>query len=269
MKKHLKSALAASLMVLAGVASAQITFYEGDGFRGRAFATETQVRNLNRSDFSDTASSLVVERGRWEICDQPRFEGRCVIVRRGNYESLQAMGLENRISSVRPADASRNYSEVAPSGGDYQYRRRGNERTFEAPVTSSKAIVAAANERCWIERQQVSQQPPVQNRPNIGGAVIGGLLGGVLGHQVGGGTGKDIATVGGAVAGAAIGSTVGRNNTPVQPVAQDVRRCETTASTTPTYWDVSYNFRGIEHRVQMTAEPGRTIAVNGKGEPRL
>jgi hypothetical protein len=32
---------------------------------------------------------------------------------------------------------------------------------------------------------------------------------------------------------------------------------------------VTYEFRGVEHRVQMTAPPGQTIAVNGRGEPRV
>jgi uncharacterized protein YcfJ len=37
----------------------------------------------------------------------------------------------------------------------------------------------------------------------------------------------------------------------------------------PAYWDVSYNFRGVEHRTQLSAAPGRTIPVNQSGEPRL
>ena len=41
------------------------------------------------------------------------------------------------------------------------------------------------------------------------------------------------------------------------------------AQAAPEYWDVAYNFRGVEHRVQMTTAPGRTITVNGKGEPRV
>ena len=49
---------------------------------------------------------------------------------------------------------------------------------------------------------------------------------------------------------------------------RDVRRCETTMSGSPAYWDVRYKHRGIEHRVQMTAPPGRTIYVNRDGEPR-
>ncbi len=86
----------------------------------------------------------------------------------------------------------------------------------------------------------------------------------MLGHQVGGGSGKDIATAGGAVAGAAIGANVGNDNYG----SRDVRHCEDVASTTPEYWDVTYNFHGSEHRVQMSAPPGPTITVNEDGEPR-
>jgi uncharacterized protein YcfJ len=49
---------------------------------------------------------------------------------------------------------------------------------------------------------------------------------------------------------------------------RDVRRCENTSSGKPEYWDVTYNFRGVEHRIQMTTPPGKTVAVNQKGEPR-
>ena len=36
----------------------------------------------------------------------------------------------------------------------------------------------------------------------------------------------------------------------------------------PDYWDVSYDFRGTEHHVQMATPPGPTITVNERGEPR-
>ena len=88
----------------------------------------------------------------------------------------------------------------------------------------------------------------------MGGAIAGALIGGVLGHQVGGGSGKDIATVGGAVAGGVIGSNVGRDGS--APRSRDVHRCENTTSGTPAYWDVTYNFRGQDHQMQMTAPPG-------------
>ncbi len=99
------------------------------------------------------------------------------------------------------------------------------------------------------------------------------MIGGILGHQVGGGTGKQIATVGGALGGAALGAQYGRGDTTTaavaQPVTQDVRRCDSNAAqATPAYWDVGYHFRGADHRVQMTTQPGKSILVNNKGEPR-
>jgi uncharacterized protein YcfJ len=69
----------------------------------------------------------------------------------------------------------------------------------------------------------------------------------------------------GAVGGAAIGSQAGRSG---GTYTRDVQRCENVASGPPAYWDVSYNFRGTEHRVQMASQPGPTILVNERGEPR-
>ena len=267
MNRHMKTALAVSALVLATQAAAQVTFYEGEGYRGRAFSTSNEVANFDRTGFNDRASSVVIERGRWEVCEHARFEGRCVVLRRGSYDSLNAVGMDNSISSVRRANDRRQYEsqpEPVAAVPDYQYRRRYNERVFEAPVTSVRAVMGTPTERCWVERQQV--QDSSGNR-NVGGAIAGALIGGVLGHQVGGGSGKDIATVGGAVAGGVIGSNVGRDGS-TQYGSRDVRRCENTTSGTPAYWDVTYNFRGQDHQIQMTAPPGTTIAVNRDGIPR-
>ncbi len=244
-----------------------MVFFEGEGFRGRAFSTEANLKNINRTGLNDQISSVVVEQGRWEICEDKGFRGRCVVLRRGSYPSLASLGLQDRISSVRRMENARSYANEAPppvESAPYAWRRRPREQLFDAPVTSVRAVVGAPTERCWIERQQVSQ--PAQ--PNIGGAILGGLIGGVLGHQVGGGSGKDIATVGGAVAGAAIGSNANGGNR-AGTVETDVRRCENVTSTTPAYWDVSYRFAGIEHRMQASSPPGATVLVNNRGEPRM
>ena len=89
---------------------------------------------------------------------------------------------------------------------------------------------------------------------NVPGAVIGAVIGGVLGHQVGSGSGNTVATVGGAVAGGAVGSQVGRiGGGEQQAQTRDVQRCENVPSQArPDHWDVTYNFRGQEHRMQMT-----------------
>jgi uncharacterized protein YcfJ len=165
----------------------------------------------------------------------------------------------------RNARIEDNRDAPAPAGvGDY--RRRANERLYEANVTSVRAVVGPPEQRCWVESEQVPQD---RSSANVPAAIGGAIIGGILGHQVGGGRGKDLATVGGAVAGAAVGANIGRDRSGQQVQTQDVRRCENAPSQgRPDHWDVDYTFRGQEHRMQMTAPPGPTVTVNEQGEPR-
>ena len=269
MNAILRSALVVAGLAIAGQAAAQITFYEREGFDGRAFTTDKQVGNFARYGFNDRASSVVVASDRWEVCEDARFRGRCVVLRPGKYASLAAMGLDNRVSSVRDVsrDARIDDNRYAPGPVAIgNYNQRNNERLYEVSVTSVRAMVGTPEQRCWVEQEQVPQE---QSKVNVPGAVIGAVIGGILGHQVGGGRGQDIATVGGAVAGGAVGANVGRDRSGQQVQTRDVQRCENVQSQgRPDHWDVSYTFRGQEHNVQLTAPPGPTITVNDRGEPR-
>jgi uncharacterized protein YcfJ len=269
MNAILRSALAVAAVTIATQAAAQVTFYEHEGFQGRSFTTEKQIDNFERFGFNDRASSVVVVGDRWEVCDDTRFGGRCVVLRPGRYSSLTAMGLNDRISSVRVVSANTRLddSRYAPAPvAAYDYHRRNNERLYEANVTSVRAVLGTPGQRCWVEREQVVQD---QGGANVPAAIAGAVIGGILGHQIGGGHGKDVATVGGAVAGAAVGANIGRDGGGQQASTQDVQRCTSAPSQArPDYWDVTYTFRGQEHRVQMTAPPGPTVTVNEQGEPR-
>lgn len=248
----------------------QVVFYSAEGFQGQSFTADNQVEDFTRFGFNDRAASAVVLGDRWEACENSRFGGRCVVLRPGRYPSLTAMGMNGRISSVRAVsyDARVSDDRYAPLPvAAYDNRRRGGERLYEVNVSSVRAVVNTPEQRCWMEPGVAAA--PARSGPNIGGAIAGALIGGILGHQVGGGTGKDIATLGGLAAGAAVGANVGRNSAGQQVATPDVQRCEPQAAQTkPAYWDVTYNFRGQEHRVQMTTAPGPTIIVNGQGEPR-
>jgi uncharacterized protein YcfJ len=170
------------------------------------------------------------------------------------------MGLDNRISSVRPVERSSHatYEPEPMAAPTYEYRRRPQERVFEAPITSVRAVMGPPEQRCWVERQQVAEQ-----RIDPGSALAGAVIGGIIGHQIG--NHRDAATAGGAIVGGAIGSQVG-GTTVIRE--RDVQRCTQQVSGTPQYYDVTYNFRGAEHRAQMTTPPGRTITVNQDGVPR-
>jgi len=265
MNTVLRSALALAVLAAATQAMAQVTFYEDEGFRGRSFTTAKAIDNFDRSGFNDRASSVTVARDEWEVCEDARFSGHCVVLRPGRYASLAAMGLNDRISSVRTVGRNahadeRRYAPVAHSEWD----RRDGERLYQANVTSGRAGLGTSGQRCWVEREQVTQE----HGTNVPGAIVGAVIGGVLGHQIGGGHGRDIATAGGAVGGAALGANVGGRDEP-QGYGHDVQHC--TSSSRPShaeYWDVTYNFHGEEHRMQMTTPPGSSVTVNEHGEPR-
>ena len=253
------------------VQASQVVFYENEGFQGRTFTAEQPVADFRRSGFNDRASSVVVRGERWEVCDDVGYAGRCVILRPGQYASLAAMGLNDRVSSVRAVSSNARVEDgrySPPPVAVYDYGRRNNERVYQANITSVRAVVEDSGQRCWVEPQQVVQEQ--RSGTNVPGALLGAVIGGVLGHQVGGGTGKDVATGVGVVAGAAIGGNSGRGGSQQVVTTQNVQRCTSNpAQARPAYWDVTYNFRGVEYRMQTTAPPGATVSVNEQGEPRV
>ncbi|HJV69782.1 beta/gamma crystallin-related protein [Ideonella sp.] len=273
MHTTIKAAAAAAATLMAAQASAEITFYQREGFSGRAFTTYETIVNLDRYGLNDRASSVVVDRQRYEVCEYAGFQGRCVILRPGSYPSLAAMGLNNQVSSVRPISWSVRIEpeRFAPPpvviGGPDYYRRRSGERLYEVPVADVRAVIGPPEQRCWIEKERIVHD---DDQPNVGGAVVGALIGGVLGHQIGAGSGRDLATVGGAVAGAAIGANAddGRPDYSVRRV----QRCSSWRDDDrPQFWDVVYYFRGAEHHMQTSMPPrrGAMITVNDYGEPRM
>ncbi len=267
MNRILKTVVAVVAIAFSAQASAQVIFYENEGYTGRSFNAERRVDNFQEYGFNDRASSVVVLRDLWEVCEDARYGGRCVVLRPGRYPSLSAMGLNNRVSSVRTVNRNsgiRNDRYAAPAEPVYDNQRRKNERLYEANVTSVRAVVGPPERRCWIEREQAIQERPDSNIP---GAIVGALIGGVLGHQIGGGHGQDIATAGGAIAGGVVGSNVGGRNS--NTTSRNVERCTTGPSRAlPQYWDVTYTFRGVQHSIQTAVPPGATVTVNRRGEPR-
>ncbi len=222
-------------------AAPRITFYEREGFAGQQFTTDRPVGNFERFGFNDRASSVDVVGTRWEVCEDARFEGRCVVLRPGRYPTLVSLGLNKRVSSVRLLESAVRLDDnrYAPppvaviDGRDY--RRRDSERLYEANVTAVRAVVATPEQKCWIEQEQVQQRG--NTVPGVP-AAVGAVIGGILGYQ--GGSAQ----------------------------IRDVQKCATVPGQAPTYWDVTYNFRGQDHRVQMTRQPGPTVTVNERGEPR-
>jgi uncharacterized protein YcfJ len=258
MNTTFRTALALATLALAGQASADVTFYEDADFGGRSVTATRSMTTFGPSHMDNRASSAIVRSDRWEACENADFGGRCVVLKPGRYPSLAAMGVDNRISSVRRVAQGEPVADnrYAPAAEPYvDYGRRQGEKTWEVPVRAVHTVAGTPEQRCWTEYQE-------ERHANVPAGVAGAVIGGILGHQIGGGTGRDIATVGGAVAGGYAGSRV--NGTERKPV----QRCENTGQMKPSYYEVTYDFRGREHHVQMKRPPGKTITVNANGEPR-
>jgi Beta/Gamma crystallin len=127
MNSMLRTLLLAAGILVAGQAAAQVTFYENDGFAGRTFTADRTIWNFDRLGFNDMASSATVRGGSWEVCTDARFEGRCIVLRPGDYPSLRALGLNDRISSVRQV------GNDAYSRNDNSYDGRNDRRMYGNP----------------------------------------------------------------------------------------------------------------------------------------
>lgn len=249
---------------------AQITLYDRDNFEGRSFNASNDVVSLQRFDFNDKTSSIVVTGGRWEICEDSSFHGRCMVLRPGRYTTLRGSGLDNRITSLRRVQPGAIIEDaryaplplVEGAAPVAQWQPRPEEAIYQAQVVSSRAVYTTGGQNhCWISHDEVTHDQRRDNR--VGGAVIGGLLGGIIGHQIGD---SNAATVGGAIGGAALGAAIGNN---VHVGGQDVQHCSTDqVQGSPEYWDTTYAWKGVQHHVQTTAAPGTSVSVNEYGEPR-
>src|SRR5512144_1074253 len=131
MNASLRNALGVAALFVAAQAGAEITLYSGEDFRGQSVTTDHAIGNFGRTDFNDRASSVVVNSGRWEVCEHAHFEGRCMVLRPGNYPSLAAMGMNDKVSSVREVERHAGYAQPEYAYSDY--RVRTNERLFEVP----------------------------------------------------------------------------------------------------------------------------------------
>lgn len=121
----------ATALVASLVASAQITLYGQEGMRGRAFTFEGSEENLQGSRMNDRASSASVRDGQWQLCSEPWYRGSCVTLGPGDYPSLRAIGLNNRVSSIR---------DVGWSGGGGRPERAPSVVLYDQPNFLGRSV---------------------------------------------------------------------------------------------------------------------------------
>jgi len=111
-RKTLLSAFVGALLAISMPAAlaGEITLYEHRDLRGDSLTLHRGAPNLQRTGPIDSAASLVVRDGVWEVCSDPFYRGSCAQLRPGEYRKLDGL-LNNTITSVREVVTT---TELAP-----------------------------------------------------------------------------------------------------------------------------------------------------------
>jgi hypothetical protein len=113
-------ALAAPLVFASAAQAGEITLYTHDNFGGPAVTVRDQVPDLSSDGFNDRASSVRVRSGRWQLCENANFDGRCIVLGPGEYRKLE--GFNDVLSSLREVGADGDRGDR----GDRGHGRRGD-----------------------------------------------------------------------------------------------------------------------------------------------
>jgi hypothetical protein len=83
-------------------ASGGVMLWEHSDFRGRELLVTESTLNLGALAFNDRASALEVIGGRWELCTDADFRGRCFLLEPGQGPQVIPRELNDQLTSLRP-----------------------------------------------------------------------------------------------------------------------------------------------------------------------
>ena len=112
-----------TLLVLLPVAlapcltEAGITVWRDKNQNGPSQRVDSAVPDLRKMDFDDRISSFTADEA-WLVCSEPRYRGECRLID-GTVDNLHGSGMNDRISSLRPAPQGR------AQGWERRYGRLG------------------------------------------------------------------------------------------------------------------------------------------------
>ncbi len=85
---------------------ARATIFRDQDFQGDRRTLDGAVPDFNSIGFNDRTSSIQIDSGTWEFCEDANFRGRCITLSQDE-RNLAGSSLDDRFSSARPV-ADRN-----------------------------------------------------------------------------------------------------------------------------------------------------------------
>ncbi|OAB61840.1 hypothetical protein AY599_09385 [Leptolyngbya valderiana BDU 20041] len=134
-----------------------VTLYEGNDYTGRSVTIVRGSDDLRDVGFNDDANSIRVHSGRWTLCEDAGFGGRCIELSRDS-NNLKLFRMDDRLSALGP-DGVERPRPVKPGvgygdgyGADYGAGRlsggvEGVDATFFARPEYNGYPVAACTDR--------------------------------------------------------------------------------------------------------------------------
>jgi hypothetical protein len=77
-----------------------VVLYEHANFDGRPMALSGSAPRLGELNFNDEASSVLIQRGRWQFCEHYDYGGECMVLGVGQH--VLGGRWNDRVSSIRP-----------------------------------------------------------------------------------------------------------------------------------------------------------------------
>ena len=77
-----------------------VILFEHANLDGRPQAFSTSVPRLGELNFNDEASSVLIQRGRWQFCEHYDYGGECMVLGVGQH--VLGGRWNDRVSSIRP-----------------------------------------------------------------------------------------------------------------------------------------------------------------------
>jgi hypothetical protein len=108
----------------------RVEVYRDADYRGDRRVLDGEVRDFNSIGFNDRVSSIRVDSGTWQFCEDANFQGRCVTVDR-DQRDLAGSSLDDRFSSARPLPDRRG-DVRGGRGDDRDFGGRGDDRNVAA-----------------------------------------------------------------------------------------------------------------------------------------
>ncbi|MFN7056514.1 beta/gamma crystallin-related protein [Hyphomonas sp.] len=126
-----------------GPRSYDIVFFADGNYGGQFAGFDEGEANISSASFNDIASSIMINRGTWLVCEHADYRGQCELLD-ASISDLRTIGLNDKITSFRRYDVRREgpwRRPVPPPGGNLQGGFEGEQTVFfPAPMEFGRRI---------------------------------------------------------------------------------------------------------------------------------